>query len=128
MASSLEITATQSTEQNNDELAKRETYLQADIVKLSNQNRFLKEVTEKSLQFHKRRECDVIRELEEREYTKDPIRIWKETYEPDNVENHLTGDYDYLLKMPLIALVVEMRKKLVLKRDEKLQELENLNN
>ncbi|KAL4729566.1 DNA topoisomerase 2 [Fusarium chlamydosporum] len=109
----------------------------ADLRKLQNQARFIKEIIDNKLVVGKKKKAMLVQELRDRDYEAFPPRGDKkktadeEDDEDDNqdVEGDLEGgarDYDYLLSMPIWSLTAERLEKLKQAIEKKKAEHEEL--
>ncbi|KAI9089602.1 DNA topoisomerase [Phlyctochytrium arcticum] len=122
---------------------KRKTWLAAtltrELLKLSNQVRFILEVIEGTLKVQNRKRSDIIQDLVDRNY--DPshklsdkdltpsdaeMDVSEEAVQEEETEKSDKLDYNYLLSMPIWNLTMEKVQKMTNDRDQKQQELEIL--
>ena len=114
--------------------------LQAESGKLSNQARFICEKCDNILVVENKKAKDLVDELRRRKYDPDPVRVWKlvqdreavleevadqnidEEEQEKQVASVKSGDYDYLLDMPMRSLTYERKEELLKKRDAKMTE------
>lgn len=113
--------------------------LEAESLKLKNQARFILEKIENKIRVENKKRVEMINTLQERGYDSDPVKAWnasQKTTEEEKANNSdaeseettsTSGpDYDYLLGMTMWSLTRERKEDLLRKRDEKIQELEDL--
>ncbi|KAG8198803.1 hypothetical protein JTE90_007107 [Oedothorax gibbosus] len=110
--------------------------LEAESLRLKNQARFILEKIQFTIKVENKRRVEMINLLQERGYDSDPLKTWKAslaTQEEEEkadaepaTENTSGPDYDYLLGMTMWSLTLEKKEELLRKRDEKIQELQDL--
>ncbi|XP_062298175.1 DNA topoisomerase 2-alpha [Scomber scombrus] len=111
--------------------------LGAESAKLSNQARFILEKIEGTLVIENKPKKELIRMLQEMGYDSDPVKVWKQAQEKNEVEtedgeveeaeeDNSGPDYNYLLSMPMWFLTKEKKEELCKQRDAKLTELNTL--
>lgn len=119
-----------------------EGFLEAEGRKLSNQARFILEKCTNKIVIENKKKVEMIREIKARGYDPDPERVWKKKQdamalvEEDGADANTADEtpaddddsamYTYLLGMSLWSLTHEKKEELIRKRDEKLQELKDL--
>merc|ERR1712025_1111676 len=127
--------------------AKRKKYMEgllgSEACKLSNQARFILEKCDGTLKIENKKKKVMIDELQRRGYDSDPVKAWKKSLAVESTEDSQDGeeseaesqetvadskgpDFDYLLGMPMWNLTQEKKDEICRKRDEKTQELKNL--
>ncbi|KHJ48124.1 DNA gyrase/topoisomerase IV, A subunit [Trichuris suis] len=126
-----------------------ESLLDAQSNRLRNQARFILEKIEGTIKIENLKKKLIVKQLVERKYDPDPVKMWKEKQRSPtseevlleegeeeatseevtegSVEAHLR-DYDYLLSMAVLKLSLEEKDKILRDRDCKIQELEALRN
>ncbi|KAK3929880.1 DNA topoisomerase 2 [Frankliniella fusca] len=116
-----------------DMYKKRKAYmeglLEAEGRKLSNQARFILEKCSNKLVIENKKKVEMIKELKARGYDPDPEREEENAgadTADDSPEDDEAVSYSYLLGMTLWSLTLEKKEELLKKRDDKLQELKDL--
>ncbi|CDW56095.1 DNA topoisomerase 2 [Trichuris trichiura] len=127
-----------------------ESLLDAQSNRLRNQARFILEKIEGTIKIENLKKQLIVKQLVERKYDPDPVKVWKEKQRSPtseevlleegeeeeatsgevsegSVEAHLR-DYDYLLSMAVLKLSLEEKDKILRDRDSKMEELEALRN
>lgn len=119
-----------------------EKKLAAEVDKLTNQAKFIRERTSNKIEIGNRNRKDVIDTLVERGYQPDPVEKWKRENGIEINDNDIqivvqhynfwkkkkidVMDYDYLLDMPIRMLITECEEELTRKRDRLASELSAL--
>lgn len=113
-----------------------EGQLDAQSRKLQNQVRFILEKCSNKVVIENKKKTEMIRELQARGYDSDPEKAWEKRHGDGNVsqdeeeldepENNDGPNYHYLLGMSLWSLTHEKKEELLKLRDQKLQELKDL--
>jgi len=127
-----------------DYYGKRKRYMEgilgAEAAKLSNQARFILEKCSNQLVIENKKKKAMIDELQRKGYDSDPIKAWKKAQQEENDEEEEDDDsdpsesstdaggpdYDYLLGMKMWSLTQEKKDELLKNRDQKQQELKDL--
>lgn len=118
-----------------------EGFLDAQSRKLMNQARFILEKCSNKLVIENKKKVEMIKELKARGYDPDPERAWKAKQDKESLLEEESGGADeskdtkddedsanftYLLGMSMWSLTHEKKEELLKKRDDKIQELKDL--
>lgn len=124
---------------------KRKAYLEgmlkAELLKLSNQARFILEKISGDLVIENKKKVAIVAELTSRKYDPDPVSKWKASQKIEQEDAEATSsdeesddakasvnidaptDFDYLMKMQMWHLSKEKKDKLLAERDQKQEQL-----
>ena len=128
-----------------DYYGKRKAFMEgllgAEAAKLSNQARFILEKCKGTLKIENKKKKEMIEDLVRKKFDSDPVKEWKkslamdqeEEVDPEEDSQEVAAkkvekgpDYDYLLGMPMWNLTQEKIDEICKKRDDKQQELKEL--
>lgn len=100
----------------------RKNYLEgilgAQVAKLSNQARFIREKIEGGILIENKKKAEIVQQLIEKKFSPDPVKKWIE-----GDDSRESTQFDYLIQMQIIKLSEEEKNKLLNEEKKKTEEL-----